>query len=111
MREFDERLRSFKQNSLRGGSLSFATDAFAEDFGADVARFFQDVARDPNRAGLLNDVLAGSSMLRKHFSDAPAGAERVVMEVVSNLILCVCVSSRFPHFLGGGVMRTFPGLC
>lgn len=81
--DFDGRLRGFQQNVLRDGTLSFSTGAFTEAFGEKVARFFQAVASDPEKCGLLDDVLAGSSMLRKHFLEAPQGAERVVMEVVS----------------------------
>lgn len=54
-----------------------------EAFGQDVARFFEAAASDPVKCRHLDDVLAGSSMLRKHFAEAPLGAERVVMEVVS----------------------------
>ena len=54
-----------------------------EAFGQDVARFFEAAASDPEKCRHLDDVLAGSSMLRKHFAEAPLGAERVVMEVVS----------------------------
>lgn len=85
LREFDERLTGFQQNALRGGSLSFASPAFAEAFGQDVARFFAAAASpgDPKSCALLDSVLDGTSMLRKHFGHAPPGAERVVMEVVS----------------------------
>lgn len=54
-----------------------------EAFGQDVAQFFEAAASDPEKCRHLDDVLAGSSMLRKHFAEAPQGAERVVMEVVS----------------------------
>ncbi|CAB1117678.1 unnamed protein product [Ectocarpus sp. CCAP 1310/34] len=83
VREFDGRLRDFQGNVLRGGALSFSSRAFAGAFGEDEARFFSAVATGcPERCALLDSVLDGSSMLRKHFDGAPPGAERVVMEVV-----------------------------
>lgn len=88
LRDFDGRLRGFQENALRGGGLSFSTKAFAEAFGADVARFFEAIAGDQEKSLLLDDVLAGSCMLRKHFFYAPQGAERVVMEVVSRFSAC-----------------------
>lgn len=88
LREFDERLRVFQQDVLRGGALSFGSRAFAEAFGETVARFFAAVATgNPETCALLDNVLDGSSMLRKHFADAPPGSERVVMEVVSGRII------------------------
>ncbi|CAN0142553.1 unnamed protein product, partial [Ectocarpus sp. 13 AM-2016] len=83
VREFDGRLREFQGNVLQGGALSFSSRAFAGAFGEDEARFFSAVATGcPQRCALLDSVLDGSSMLRKHFDGAPPGAERVVMEVV-----------------------------
>ncbi|CAM9475684.1 unnamed protein product [Ectocarpus sp. 12 AP-2014] len=83
VREFDGRLREFQGNVLRGGALSFSSRAFAGAFGEDEARFFSAVATGcAEGCALLDSVLDGSSMLRKHFDGAPPGAERVVMEVV-----------------------------
>lgn len=84
--DFDGRLKSFQHGFLRGGALSFGVEAFAEEFGADVARFFEAAASDPEKGILLDGVLAETSMLRKHFPEAPPGAERVVMEVVSESV-------------------------
>lgn len=84
LRDFDGHLRGFQENFLRGGTLSYATPAFTGVFGEDVARFFVETATDAEKCGLLDNVMAGSSMLRKHFTEAPRGADRVVMEVVSH---------------------------
>eukprot|EP00752_Nemacystus_decipiens_P009190 g8210.t1 len=82
LREFDERLRGFQHDVLRGGSLSFGSRVFAEAFGETVRQFFAAVATgSPEMCARLDSVLDGSSMLRKHFADAPPGSERVVMEV------------------------------
>ncbi|CAN0274974.1 unnamed protein product, partial [Hapterophycus canaliculatus] len=84
LREFDGCLTAFQRDALRGGSLSFSSHAFAEAFGQDVVHFFAAAASpgDPESCALLDSVLDGTSMLRKHFGHAPPGAERVVMEVV-----------------------------
>lgn len=98
LRDFDGHLRGFQENVLRGGSLSYATPAFIAAFGEDVARFFLETAANPYKCGLLDNVLAGSSMLRKHFTEAPRGAERVVMEVVSR-----SENTRWLSYVCGGV--------
>ncbi|CAM9135681.1 unnamed protein product, partial [Scytosiphon promiscuus] len=84
LREFDGRLAEFQENALRGGSLSFASPAFAEAFGQDVARFFAAAASpgNPKSCALLDGVLDGTTRLRKDFGHAPPGAERVMMEVL-----------------------------
>lgn len=83
MIELDGRLRDFQQNVLKGGALSYSTAAFAEAFGKEVAQFYETAATAPGQSVLLDSVLAGESMLRKHFPETPRGAELIVMEVVS----------------------------
>lgn len=90
LRDFDTRLRVFQQNPLRAGALSYSTSAFAEAFNDDVARFYGAMARNPDKSGALDSVLAGEGMLRKEFAEAPMGAERVVMEVVRRKFFCSC---------------------
>lgn len=83
LRELDGRLRDFQQIILRGGALSYSTAACAEAFGEEVAWFYARTATTPRQCVLLDSVLAEESMLKKEFSEAPPGAELVVMEVVS----------------------------
>lgn len=82
LRELDGRLRDFQQIILRGGALSYSTAACAEAFGEEVAWFYARTATTPRQCVLLDSVLAEESMLKKEFSEAPPGAELVVMEVV-----------------------------
>lgn len=72
---------------MRTGTLSFSTESFAGMFGSEVAEFYESVAADPVKHVLLDQVLAGSTNLRKHFPDAPQKAEGVVMQVVSGIVV------------------------
>lgn len=86
----------FQQGSLRGGTLGYATEAFAVLFGPEVARFYSSLADDPTRSALVDRIMAGSANLRKHFPDAPQRAEGAVMEVVSLAGVSAKVESRIP---------------
>ncbi|CAM9708214.1 unnamed protein product [Chrysoparadoxa australica] len=80
--EYGHLLGTHQHGVLRDGMFSASqSEVFSDTYGPDAATFFSNVMTAD--AKKLDDVMMGNAFLRQCFLDAPVGAERVVMQVIS----------------------------